>query len=49
LIVEVYTGPRGASEPVGYRHCEVYFESQEVPLVVEGVEWGRIPVAELLP
>lgn len=47
--VEVYTGPSGSSEPLGYRHCEVYRPGQEVPLVIEGTDVGRIPVADLLP
>ena len=47
--VEVYSGPSGPSEPVGYRHCEVYRPGQEVPFVIEGNEVGRIPVADLLP
>jgi Uma2 family endonuclease len=47
--IEVYSGPSGSSEPLGYRHCEVYRSGQEVPLVIEGTEVGRIPVADLLP
>jgi Uma2 family endonuclease len=47
--VEVYSGPSGSSEPLGYRHCEVYRPGQEVPLVINGTEVARIPVADLLP
>jgi Uma2 family endonuclease len=47
--VEVYSVPSGPSEPLGYRHCEVYVADQEVPLVIAGTEVGRIPVADLLP
>ena len=47
--VEVYSGPSGPSEPIGYRHCEVYTRGQEIPLVIAGTEVGRIPVADLLP
>jgi Uma2 family endonuclease len=47
--VEVYSRPSGQSEPIGYRHCEVYRSGQEVPLVIAGTEVGRIPVADLLP
>ena len=47
--IEVYSGPSGSSEPVGYRHCEVYCPGQAVPLVIEGAEVARIPVADLLP
>jgi hypothetical protein len=47
--VEVYSGPSGPSEPVGYRHCAVFGPGQEVPFVIDGTEVGRIPVADLLP
>jgi Uma2 family endonuclease len=47
--VEVHSGPSGLSEPLGYRHCEVYARGQEIPFVIEGTEIGRIPVTELLP
>ena len=47
--IEVYTGPSGPSEPVGYRHCEVLFPGDVVTLMLEGREVARIPVADLLP
>jgi Uma2 family endonuclease len=47
--LEVYSGPSGPSEPVGYRHCEVYRPGQEIPLVIEGFEAARTAVADLLP
>ena len=47
--VEVYSLPSGPSEPLGYRHCEVYGADQEVPVVISGTEVGRIKVADLLP
>jgi Uma2 family endonuclease len=47
--VEAYSGPSGAREPLGYRHCEVYRPGQEISLVIAGTEAGRIPVADLLP
>ncbi len=47
--VEVCSGPSGPSEPLVYRHCEVYRPGQEVPVVISGTEVGRIAVAELLP
>ena len=46
---EVYSNPSGPSEPVGYRHCEVYRAGQEVPFVVAGNEVGRVPVDAILP
>jgi Uma2 family endonuclease len=47
--VEVYSGPSGPSEPVGYRHCEVYRPGGQVPLVIAGIDVGHIPVVDLLP
>ena len=47
--VEVYSDPSGASEPLGYRHCEVYRPGQAVPIVIENTEVGRVPVVDLLP
>jgi len=47
--VEVYSVPSGPTEPVGYRHCEVYRPGQDIPVIIEGTEVGRIPVADLLP
>ena len=47
--VEVYSVPSGPSEPIGYRHREVYTRGQEIPLVIAGAEVGRISVADLLP
>jgi hypothetical protein len=47
--VEVYSSPSGSSEPVGYRHCEVFLPGQDVPLLIGEAEVGRIPVVDLLP
>ena len=47
--VEVYSSPSGPTEPVGFRHCEVYQIGQEVPVLINGIEVGRIPVAAILP
>jgi Uma2 family endonuclease len=47
--LEVYSGPSGPSEPLGYRHCEVLLPGDVVPLMLEGREVARIPVADLLP
>ena len=43
--VEVHTIP----EPGGYRTPVIYRPGQEVPVVIDGVEVGRIPVTDLLP
>jgi hypothetical protein len=43
--VEVYSHPFQA----GYRSRQVFDASQEVPLVIDGSEIGRIAVADILP
>jgi Uma2 family endonuclease len=43
--VEVYTGP----SPEGYSSCEVFEPGQSLPVVLDGVEVGRIDVADFLP
>jgi Uma2 family endonuclease len=43
--IEVYTGPG----PAGYQSRQDLKPGQDVPVVVDGVEVGRIPVADLLP
>lgn len=43
--VEVYSDP--CSE--GYRSRLVYGTGQDVPLVIDGIEVGRIAVADMLP
>ena len=42
--VEVYTRPRGGT----YRKTLEYFENDAVPLVLDGVKVGDIPVREVL-
>jgi Uma2 family endonuclease len=43
--VEVYTDPA----PAGYRLSEVLKPGQDVPVVIDGSEVGRVAVADLLP
>ena len=43
--VEVYTGPC----PEGYRSRQVFNPGQTVPVVIDGIEVGRIAVADILP
>ncbi|MFI5457956.1 MAG: Uma2 family endonuclease [Isosphaerales bacterium] len=43
--VEVYTDPFTDV----YRSCEVFKPGQDVPVVIHGVEVGRIAVADILP
>ena len=48
-VVEVRTAPFGKGKQAGYGQCEVYQESDHVPVVLDGTEVGRIAVAGLLP
>ena len=48
-IIEVHTGPTGASSPSGYRDVLVYGEGDEVPVMIDGREVGRIAAREVLP
>jgi Uma2 family endonuclease len=43
--VEAYSQP----SPGGYRQRQAYAPGQDIPLVVAGVECGRVCVAEILP
>lgn len=46
--IEIYTDPTGQGKPPGYQTRAVYTADQEVPVLIEGRELGRIPVKELL-
>jgi hypothetical protein len=46
--VEVYTEPRGGKVPA-YRQQKNFSPDEEVPLLIDGKEMGRIPVKELMP
>jgi Uma2 family endonuclease len=48
LQVEVYTDPRGGRNP-GYRSRHDYRVGEEVPVVIDGREVGRVAVRDLLP
>jgi Uma2 family endonuclease len=43
--VEVYTNP----ELTGYQSIQIYKSGQNVPVVFDGIELGRLEVAEILP
>jgi Uma2 family endonuclease len=47
--VEVYTGPTRRGAQPDYRTCRIYGPDDEVPVVLDGKEVGRVPVHELLP
>ena len=48
-LVEVRTLPSGKGKQAGYARCDVYQESDQVPVVLDGQEVGRIAAAGLLP
>ena len=47
--IEVYTAPSGRGKSAGYRDVSIYGEDDEVPVVIEGRELGRIKVRDVLP
>jgi Uma2 family endonuclease len=47
--LEVYSDPSGPLDPVGYRRCQVLKPSDDVAVVIDGRELGRVRVSELLP
>jgi len=47
--VEVYSQPSGTTEPLGYRHCEIFRSGQSIPVLIDETEVGRIAVADILP
>lgn len=47
--VEVYTDPTGSGAQPAYRTRRDYGPRDEVPLLLDGHEVGRIPVRDLLP
>jgi Uma2 family endonuclease len=48
-VVEVRAQPSGKGKLAAYGRCDVYQEQDHVPVVRDGHEVGRIPVADLLP
>jgi Uma2 family endonuclease len=47
--IEVYTDPSGPIERPDYHQRRDYGQSDTVPVLIDGVEVGRLPVHELLP
>jgi Putative restriction endonuclease len=48
-LVEVRGQPFGKGKQAGYARCDTYLEHDHVPVVLAGLEVGRIAVAQLLP
>jgi Uma2 family endonuclease len=46
--VEAYTQPTGPVKKPDYRQRDIYRAPDEIPVVINGVEIGRIPVSETL-
>ena len=46
---EVYTEPTGPAEQPDYRQRQDYGPDDEIPVVLDGAEVGRLPVVDLLP
>jgi hypothetical protein len=46
---EVYTDPTGPMEAPDYRQRHEYGPTDEIPVLLDGIEVGRIPVREMLP
>jgi Uma2 family endonuclease len=47
--IEVYTGPTGEAEEPDYQRRQDYFPDDEIPVVIEGREVGRLAAREVLP
>jgi Uma2 family endonuclease len=47
--IEVYTDPTGPAKKPTYRQRQDYKPGEEVPVVIEGREVGRLAVKDLLP
>lgn len=47
--IEVYTEPTGKADEPDYQQCQVYFPDDEVSIVIEGCEVGRLAPREVLP
>ena len=47
--IEVYTGPTGPAEAPGYAACTIYRSGERAPVVLDGVEVGRIDIDEIFP
>jgi hypothetical protein len=47
--IEVYAGPSGPSAEAGYATCSIFQPGQEVPVVLDGAEVGRLAVREIFP
>jgi Uma2 family endonuclease len=47
--VEVFSQPSGAAERAEYAECRIYRDGDQIAVVLDGAETGRIAVGDLLP
>ena len=47
--IEVFTGPTGRGRSARYQACVEYGEDAEIPVVIDGREFGRVAVRTLFP
>ena len=47
--LEVYTNPSDPAAPLGYRHIQVLYPDNDVPLILDSQLIAGIPVGELFP
>jgi hypothetical protein len=47
--IEVYSQPTGASKRPDYHFRQDYLQADELPVIIDGREIGRLAVKELLP
>ncbi len=47
--IEVYTEPSGAADVPGYGQRRELTAGEEIPLILDGAEIGRLAVSDLLP
>jgi Uma2 family endonuclease len=47
--LEVYSNPTGRGKSAAYQDSKIYGPDDEVPVILEGCELGRIKVGEILP
>jgi Uma2 family endonuclease len=47
--IEVFTQPSGETENPDYAQCQVFNISQEVPVILDGTEVGRVAVKDVVP
>lgn len=47
--IEVYTGPSGPTKNPDYAPPQIYGENDQTPIVLDGVEIGRLEVKSILP